>query len=135
MTNHDSRPLPDPTPDDREFWEGTQRHELLVQCCTNCSTRRIGSPICHTCSSTHYAWEQASGRAKVYSWAVIHQRFHPAFSDNLPYNVAIVELDEGPRMVSNITGCSNDAIHIGMSLNVVFEEVSAEITLPRFKPV
>ena len=135
MTEQNSRPLPEPTPDDHEFWEGTKRHELLIQCCTDCSVSRIGSPICPKCGSTRYAWEQASGLAKVYSWAVIHQRYHPAFSNDIPYNVAIVELDEGPRMVCNIIECSNDTIHIGMSLEVVFQEVSTAITLPMFKPM
>jgi hypothetical protein len=66
---------------------------------------------------------------------MIFQRYNPAFADELPYNVAMVELEEGPRLITNIVGCNNGDLRIGMEVEVVFEDVTEEITLPRFKPV
>jgi hypothetical protein len=65
---------------------------------------------------------------------MIYQRYHPAFADELPYNVAIVELEEGPRLITNIVGCSSEDLRVGMEVEVVFEDVTEEITLPKFKP-
>ncbi len=76
-----------------------------------------------------------SGWGKVYTWTTLFQRYHPAFAGELPYNVAMVELEEGPRLITNIVGCNNEDLRIGMEVEVVFEDVTEEITLPRFKPV
>jgi len=80
-------------------------------------------------------WVEVSGRGKVYTWVVIHQRYHPGFVEELPYNVTLVELEEGPRLITNIVGCNNEDLHVGMDVEVVFEDVTEEITLPKFKPV
>jgi len=79
-------------------------------------------------------WVKVSGRGKLYTWTTIFQRYHPAFADELPYNVAMVELEEGPRVITNVVECKNDDLHIGMEVEVVFEDVTEEITLPKFKP-
>jgi hypothetical protein len=84
--------------------------------------------------STNTEWARVSGRGKVYSWTIFHYLYHPAFSQDIPYNVAIVELEEGPRMHTNIVGCSNEDIYIDMPVEVVFEDISEEIALPKFKP-
>ena len=76
-----------------------------------------------------------SGRGKLYTWTVIHQRYHPGFAEEIPYNVSIVELEEGPRLTTNIIGCTNDDLRVGMEVEVVFDDVTEEITLPKFKPV
>jgi uncharacterized OB-fold protein len=80
-------------------------------------------------------WVKVSGRGKLYTWTIIHQRYHPGFTEEVPYNVAIVELDDGPRLFTNIVGCENEDLHVGMEVEVVFDDVTEEISLPRFKPI
>jgi uncharacterized OB-fold protein len=92
------------------------------------------SLLCARCLSEKSEWVRLSGRGTVYSWIVIHQSQHPAFNADTPYNVAIVELEEGPRLHTNIVDCPNDRIHIGLPVEVVFEKVSDDISLVRFRP-
>jgi len=80
-------------------------------------------------------WVRASGRGKVYTWVLIYQRYHPAFAEDIPYNVTMVELEEGPRLITNIVDCRDEDIRLGMEVEVVFEDVTDEVTLPKFKPV
>jgi uncharacterized OB-fold protein len=80
-------------------------------------------------------WVTVTGRGRLYTWVVVYQRYHPGFAQETPYNVAIVELDEGPRLVTNIIGCQNEALRIGMEVEVTFDDVTDEITLPRFRPM
>ena len=79
-------------------------------------------------------WVAASGKGKVYSWIVVHQRYHRAFELELPYNVAIAELEEGPRLVTNVVEIANDDLSPDLAVEVVWDEVTAEITLPKFRP-
>ena len=83
--------------------------------------------------SANYQWVKASGKAKVFSWQVTYQPFYPAW--DTPYNVAIVELEEGVRMHSNIVDCRNDELRIGMRVEVIFEDANDRISLPKFRPV
>lgn len=129
-----SKPLPEITPDNKPFWDACKRHELSLQRCQDCGHLRLPSPICQECLSMNAEWVKVSGRGKLYTWTTIFQRYHPAFTDELPYNVAMVELEEGPRVITNIVECKNDDLHIGMEVEVVFEDVTEEITLPKFKP-
>ncbi|MBI4234618.1 MAG: OB-fold domain-containing protein [Chloroflexi bacterium] len=128
------KPIPDITVDNQAFWEGCKRHEVLVQRCSDCGYNRIGSPICPQCSSLKHQWVKASGRGMLYSWIVVYQRYHPAFTADLPYNVAIVELQEGPRLWSNVVGVNSEELRNGMPLQVVFDDVTPEVTLAKFKP-
>ena len=75
-----------------------------------------------------------SGRGEIYSFIVVHRPQHPAFFADVPYNVAIVELEEGIRLHSNVVGCANEELRVGMPVEVVFDKVSDEVTLPRFRP-
>ena len=128
-------PLPVVPDYEQPFWEGAQRGELLLQQCASCSSIRSPmSPICPDCLSEEVEWVPSSGRGTVESWIVYRQAFHPAFIDALPYNVAWIALEEGPRLTSNIVGVEFDDLHIGMPVEVVFEEANEEITLPRFRP-
>jgi uncharacterized OB-fold protein len=131
-----SKPLPKPNRVSQPFWDGCKRHELLLQKCSSCGHVWFPpSARCPKCLSTEYAWSKASGRAKVWSWIVMWQRYFPAFETEIPYNVAYVELDEGPRLMTNIVGIENDAIECDMNVVVVFEDVTEAITLPKFRPV
>ena len=127
--------LPRITPDNCLFWEAARRHELRLPRCRECRTvwYPLG-PVCPGCLSERFEWERVSGRGKVSSWVVFHQRYFESFAADIPYNVVQVELDEGPRLLANLVGVRNDAINMGMLVEVVFDDVTPEVTLPRFRP-
>jgi uncharacterized OB-fold protein len=128
------RPLPEPTPETRHFWEGTRAGELRLQRCTSCShTYFPPRPFCPDCGSRDVSVFAASGRATLHSY-VINHRAAPGFE--APYAIAVVELAEGPRMMSNITDCPQtpEALQLDMPLVVCFEEQNEEISLPLFRP-
>jgi uncharacterized OB-fold protein len=130
-------PIPIPAPDHESapFWEGCNRGELLFQRCGACGKARfLPRPACPVCASESFTWEKASGKATLYSWTIIHPPTLPAFKDKVPYPVILVELAEGVRMISNIVGCKNADLRIGMPLEVTFEKVSEGVTLHRFRP-
>ncbi len=133
MTEY-AKPLPVVTPEDKPFWDACKRHTLVMQKCDSCGTLRHPGPICGHCLDMASDWAPMCGRGKLYAWTVIHQRYHPGFAEDIPYNVAIVELEEGPRMLSNVVECVNDDLLVGMPLEVVFEDVTDDISLPRFRP-
>jgi uncharacterized protein len=89
--------------------------------------------MCGECGSFSYEWARSSGRGKVYSWITVVQAMVPAFNDAVPYTVPLVDLDEGVRMVAMIQGVAPEAMKIGMPVEIVFEDVTPEITLPRFR--
>jgi len=129
------KPLPRPTEDSAPFWEAAFRGELRMQKCADCAHVRFPPALlCARCLSDRAEWVRLSGRGTVYSWIVVHQSQHPAFNADVPYNVAIIELEEGPRLHTNIVECVNEQIHIGMPVEVVFEDATPAVTLPKFKP-
>lgn len=130
------KPLPVPDPDSAPFWEGCRVHKLLLQQCSACGSYRFpANQVCPHCSSREAAWVQSSGRGSVFSWVVVR---HPVpaevYGEDVPYTVALIDLDEGVRMASNIIGCEPDDIRAGMQVSVQFDDVSPEISLPKFKP-
>lgn len=135
---HYSKPLPTPDRDTLPYWEGCRRHELLMQRCADCGTYIFPPlPMCPACTSMNREWGRVSGRGRIYSWFVVHHATHPDFVDDVPYAVVLVELDEQPglRLPSNVVECSIEEIEIGMPVEVVFEDVTDEVTLPKFRPV
>jgi uncharacterized OB-fold protein len=129
-----SRPLPRPTPETQHFWDGTRVGELRLQRCDECQhTYFPPRPFCPLCSSRSVSVIKASGRGRLFSY-VINQRPHPAW--DAPYSIAIVELDEGPRMMSNVIDCPQtpEALVLDMPLEVTFERLSDDISLPLFRP-
>ena len=129
------KPLPVITPLERSFWEHTRKHELRLQCCSDCGHYRYpASPVCADCDSDSFTWTRVSGRGKIISWVVFHRCYFPSFADDIPYNVAMIALQEGPVMVSNVLA-PNDDLHIGMPVEVAFEDATATISIPKFKPV
>ena len=130
-----ARPIPAVTPEMRPFYEGARRRELRVQRCRACGALRFPArALCSQCLSTDAEWVAVSGRGEVYSFNVMHQVYHPGFAAEVPYAVVLVQLAEGPRLLSNLVGIAPDAIRIGMPVRVVFEDVSDEVTLPKFAP-
>jgi len=129
------RPLPVITDDNRPFWTAARQHKLVLPACLDCERPfyPIG-PICPFCFSPRLTWLEMSGRGVISSFVVYHQAFFPWFKERLPYAVALVQLEEGPRINGNVLGVPSTVLHIGMPVTVVFEDVTGEVTLPQFHP-
>ena len=126
-------PLPQPDALTAPFWEACRRKVLEVSACEDCGHLFLPpGPCCPTCWSTQLAARPVSGRGRVFSFAVYRRTYHPATP--APYVVALVELDEGPRLISNIVGCAPEEVAVDMPVEVRFEEAD-DFTLPRFAPV
>lgn len=131
-----AKPLPAVSDFNRPFWEGTRLGEFRLQHCNSCGKEWApNGPVCPFCFSEDYRWDKMSGKGKIATWVVFHKLYHPSFAKDLPYNVAFVELDEGPRVIANIVGARNDELKIGMPVEVVFEEVNEDIAIPKFRLV
>lgn len=120
--------------DSRPYWEGLERQELRIQQCDDCH-RHIFYPrlLCPHCFSDHVSWTQASGRGQIYSFRVVHKAFGP-FAEQAPFVVAIVELEEGVRMMTRIVG-ERETIQIGASVQVLYEKVEEDLVLPYFEVI
>jgi uncharacterized protein len=130
-----AKPLPQITPEMRPFWDAARRHRLVVQRCGGCGTHRFPArDICSRCLSREAEWVPVSGRGSVFSWAVMHQVYHPGFAADVPYAVVVVELEEGARLISNLVGCPIGDLAPGMPVEVAFDDVTPEVTLPKFRP-
>ena len=132
-------PLPAPQPDglDAAFWEGTRQHRLLVQRCRACSTFQFGPEwICHHCRADDLNWHACSGRGIVYAFERVWHPVHPALKERVPYLVVLVELpDAGKvRMVGNLLGEPMQDVHIGDTVEVVWED-HEDVTLPQWQIV
>jgi uncharacterized OB-fold protein len=131
MTDY-NRPLPIPDGDTKPFWDAAKEHHLVVQRCRNCR-EAIFYPraVCPRCMSDQIAWVEATGRGTVYSYTVVH-RAPPGFQDRVPYVVALIDLEEGVRLMSNVIAPPSD-VRIGAPVEAVFADVTPEITLPQFR--
>ncbi len=128
------RPIPQASPETRHFWEGTKSGELRLQSCDECNRVYFPPrPFCPGCGSRSVSVFAASGKATLYSYVINHRR-HPAFDG--PYAIAVVELEEGPRMMTNIVESPQtpEALQLDMPLEVTFEQLSDKISLPLFRP-
>ena len=136
MTTY-SKPMPRPMNPElsRPFWEAARRHELVMPRCRNCSNIFFyPREQCPTCMSDDLGWTQVSGRGRLYSFTVVHQTAHPAFQAEAPHIYAIIQLNEGPRIPSNLVDCGIEDAQIDMPVEVVFDDVSEEHTLVKFRP-
>jgi uncharacterized OB-fold protein len=126
-----------PTPDDttRSFWTGAEQGQLLIKRCRNCERAYFyPRPFCPHCWSEEVEWEVASGRARLYTWSVVYVNDLPPFADQVPYIAAIVDLDEGPRMMTNVVDCPVHNLKAGMPLQVAFRHQAEGVTVPVFRP-
>jgi uncharacterized OB-fold protein len=127
--------VPVPTPETQPFWDGCAAGELRIQRCTDCGKPYFyPRPVCPACGSRNVEWFTASGRATLYSY-VINHRAAPGFAGDVPYAIAVVQLEEGPRMMSNIVGlpATPEALVLDMPLQVTFE-TRGDVSLPQFQP-
>lgn len=131
-----AKPLPTTTPWSAPFWEGCRRGELLVQKCEDCQSYVFYPKMyCPNCLSSHLEWIKASGKGTVYSFMTVYGFQPTEFAADVPYVVAIIELEEGVRMMSNIVGCPPDSVRCDMKVGVVFDKVTDAFTLPKFRPI
>lgn len=129
------KPLPTLTDENRPFWDGCRDGRLRLQRCSGCAQWRYPiAAVCPGCLSPAFEWAEASGRGTVFSTIVFHQAYHPGFKADLPYNVSMIQLEEGPRMFSNVVGVPPRDVKVGDAVEVVFDTVTAEVTIPRFRP-
>ena len=134
--NKPAKPLPQVSPEMAPFFEAARRHALVVQRCAGCGALRFPArSICSTCLSREATWVPVSGRGAVFSFAIMHQAVHPGFAAETPYAVVVIQLDEGPRLLSNLVDCPTADVRIGQPVEVVFDDVTPEVTLPKFRPV
>jgi len=129
------KPLPRPTAASLPFWEAAKRHELQIQRCGSCGAH-IFYPreVCPECLSSDLNWMKVSGKGTVYSYTIAQAPTHPAFAEDIPYVIAIVELAEGPHLTTNITGCQPEEVRVGMPVMATFDDVTPEMTLVKFRP-
>jgi uncharacterized OB-fold protein len=128
-------PLPEPSAESTPFWAAAKESRLVLPRCNACgSTWFPPTHACPSCGSTEHAWIAASGRGKVFSFVVVHRVYHPGFADKVPYVVAVIELDEGPRMLSNVVGIPPGEVRCDMPVRVTFKERRGDMTIPQFVP-
>lgn len=126
-----------PVPDvwSQPFWEHAKKEQLALQQCSDCGTHRYPpSPACSKCLSSSCRWMVTSGRGLVMSWVVFHQSYYPGSTLSVPYNVALVALEEGPLLISNIVDIDDSNLLIGLPVEVVFRVLNEHFTLPQFRP-
>jgi uncharacterized OB-fold protein len=132
----EQRSIPIPDLDSEFYWKAARRHELLLQRCISCERFRFyPRSHCPYCFSDSFEWQRSSGRGKVYSFTVIHKAPSPAFRKKVPYVLALVDLLEGCRMMTNIIECGPDTVEINMPVQIDFEDLNDEISLPQFRPI
>jgi uncharacterized protein len=137
MASDYSKPLPRPLNPGltRPFWEAAKRHELVMPRCTTCDHLFFyPRSECPRCFSATLEWVRVSGRGRLHSFTIVYQPANAAFRDSAPYVYAVVQLDEGPRLVSNVVQCDPEAVRVDMPLVAVFDDVTPEWTLVKFKP-
>ena len=130
-----TKPVPSVTPELAPFFEASKRNQLVVQKCGGCGLLRFPARTqCSRCLSTESSWVPVKGRGEVFSFNIMHQVYHPAFAAEIPYAVVVVRLEEGAKIVSNLVGIKPHDIRCGMPVEVFFEKVSDEVTVPKFRP-
>lgn len=128
------RPVPVPDGSSAKYWAAAAAGEMLLQACRSCGAYQFYPRLaCRECGGVP-EWRKASGRGIVHTFTVIHQNGSRAFRERVPYVVAMVELEEGPRMMSNVVDCLPEEVHIGMPVVVCFVTVEEGVAIPQFRP-
>jgi uncharacterized OB-fold protein len=128
-----AKPVPEPSRDSKPYWDALHEGRLVIQACAACGKlRHYPRPVCDACFSMDVRWHPASGRGRIHSWTVAHHPFHPGFKHELPYVLATVDLEEGVRMLAQLRGVAPGEIVVGLPVEVAFERVTEELTLPVF---
>lgn len=133
--NESKRPLPEINEVSKVFWEAAKNHKLMFQRCEKCG-KNIFYPknICPDCFSSNLEWIESSGKGTIYSHTTCYSNVAPGFESEAPYIVAVVDLEEDVRILTNIVGCDPEGVKCDMPVEVTFEKISSEISLPKFRP-
>lgn len=138
MTQHKyDKPLPVPQPESAFYWKKAKQHELWLRKCEDCQkTYFYPRDICPGCFSRNTTWIQSNGKGTLHTFAIVHQTRAPGFRDVVPYVIALVELEDGARVPTNLVGIDPDPekIKVGMTVEVTFDDVTDDVTLPKFRP-
>ncbi|HWW54217.1 MAG TPA: Zn-ribbon domain-containing OB-fold protein [Acidimicrobiales bacterium] len=127
--------LPTPDPSTQAFWDGTKEGRLPIRRCLECGKAHFyPRPFCPYCWSERVEWEDASGRATLYTYSIVYVNDLPPFPERVPYVAAVVDLEEGPRMMTNVVDCPFEDLRMGMDLEVTFRKETDDVTLPVFRP-
>lgn len=134
-----AKPLPNIDGDSREQWEGFKQRRFLLFRCKTCGAWYWPKAFCRNHDNEplfgNLEWQDASGRGKIFAYNIHRRAFHPGFAEEIPYVYALIELDEGPMFGSNIVGIDPQDVTIGMPVEVVYEDITDEYTLPKFRPI
>lgn len=131
-----SKPLPLMQGLNGQFYEHCKQKQLCFQRCKHCGKwRHVPRVMCAACGSWEWEWVASKGRGKVFTWTVVRRPMHPAFKDDAPYAPVVVQMDEGVRLVTSLIDCTPDEIQRGMPVEVVFDAVTPDVTLPKFRRV
>jgi uncharacterized OB-fold protein len=127
------KPLPVIDPDSQPYWDALRSHRLMLRSCKWCGQPHFyPRSLCPHCHCEDLQWIEASGCGVIYSYTVARKPAGPAFKADVPYVVAIVQLDEGPRMMTRIVTTDPASVHIGAAVQVVYDDVAPDLTLPTF---
>jgi len=133
MSDTYTKPLPALEGLAGEFYAFCRNDELRFQRCDGCKAwRHVPREMCAECGSFEWSWEKASGKGTVFTWTTAARPLHPGFKDSAPYAPVVVEMEEGVRLLSELTDCTPDQLEIGMAVRVVFDAVTDDVTLPKF---
>jgi uncharacterized protein len=121
--------------DTRPFWDAAREGRLLIRSCRSCgAVHHYPRPFCPSCWSDDVEWVHASGRANLYTWSTVHRNDLPPFREQVPYVAAVVELDEGPKMMTRLVDCEPDRLEVGLALEAAFETLTDDVTIVVFRP-
>ncbi len=135
MTGQSEKFLPQSRPGTETYWNACRQHELLIQRCSECGTHQFYPRIfCTSCSSKAVDWVPASGHGKVLTWTVVRRAVSAAYAADVPYIIALIELQEGPVMMSKVSSCEPESVCSGMAVEVSFEDWSEQVSMPVFIP-
>lgn len=128
------KPLPLPDSDSKPFWDSCRKHAMALQQCASCKRFRYPPrPLCPHCHSEQAEWKPVSGAGRVYVTLIMCRSYGPAWEKDVPYNVSMIELDEGVRMWSNVVGCLPENVKIGDPVAIEYDDATEAVSLPKFR--
>jgi uncharacterized OB-fold protein len=135
MNVNGTLPVPRPSKETQPFWEAARERRLVMPRCDECGRYTFPPSLaCPYCGRGELRWVEVSGRGRVFSYVVFHRVYHPAFRDRVPYVVAVIALDEGPRLLSNVVGVPAERVECEMRVRAVFDDVRDGMVIPQFTP-
>ena len=133
MTYEKPRPRIDET--SQPYWDAAKRHQLVCQQCSQCGEFMFPpTTVCERCLSSDLNWTPISGKGTVWSFILMHQKYYESFADEIPYNVAVIRSSEGPKFVTNLVDIDNEHIKVDMPVEITFEDVDEDLTIPKWRP-